>query len=94
MLLDSGNTVAKGGVGVWGKPWNPLRPHFYGPSRNTLWATCPRGSRSGRESMANWSCAEPPSVRVFVMHYKYNSVFKSVVGSVPMVCKPIWAGNK
>lgn len=30
---------------------------------------------------------------VYVTHCGYNSVFESVAGGVPMICKPIWADN-
>ncbi|XP_039165267.1 flavonol 3-O-glucosyltransferase F3GT2-like [Eucalyptus grandis] len=34
-----------------------------------------------------------PACGVYVTHCGYNSVFESVAGGVPMVCKPFWADN-
>ncbi|KAL3744939.1 hypothetical protein ACJRO7_014103 [Eucalyptus globulus] len=34
-----------------------------------------------------------PACGVYVTHCGYNSMFESVVGGVPMVCKPFWADN-
>uniref|UniRef100_A0A2N9GBL5 Glycosyltransferase n=1 Tax=Fagus sylvatica TaxID=28930 RepID=A0A2N9GBL5_FAGSY len=34
------------------------------------------------------------AVGVYVTHCGYNSVFESIVGEVPMICRPIWADNK
>ncbi|XP_048133164.1 anthocyanidin 3-O-glucosyltransferase 7-like [Rhodamnia argentea] len=34
-----------------------------------------------------------PACDVYVTHCGYNSVFESVAGGVPMICKPFWADN-
>ncbi|KAF7849999.1 hypothetical protein BT93_L0040 [Corymbia citriodora subsp. variegata] len=34
-----------------------------------------------------------PACGVYLTHCGYNSVFESVAGGVPMICKPIWTDN-
>ncbi|KAF8024571.1 hypothetical protein BT93_F1674 [Corymbia citriodora subsp. variegata] len=34
-----------------------------------------------------------PACAVYVTHCGYNSVFESVAGGVPMICKPLWTDN-
>ncbi|KAF8024570.1 hypothetical protein BT93_F1673 [Corymbia citriodora subsp. variegata] len=34
-----------------------------------------------------------PACGVYVIHCGYNSVFESVAGGVPMICKPLWVDN-
>ncbi|XP_031379017.1 anthocyanidin 3-O-glucosyltransferase 7-like isoform X1 [Punica granatum] len=34
-----------------------------------------------------------PSIGAHITHCGYNAVFESIVGEVPMICKPMWADN-